>query len=150
MKTRIFVSLLILVLAVLIISEGFATEKKITKRDYRFISGTWINEEYNSRYKYAKLVMHTDGTWDGYNRTSDTELWSYGYYVIVDKWTDSEGKSWYKMHVWEGDMFEGHPGAYEINNFSESGKVWESISDRFAFPTEIDKSHSKYYILYRQ
>ena len=70
MKTRTIVSILILVLAVLIISEGYATEKRITKRDYRFISGTWINEGYHSRYKYAKLVMHPDGTWNGYNRTS--------------------------------------------------------------------------------
>ena len=36
MKTRTCVSILILVLAVLVISEGYATDKKVTMRDYSF------------------------------------------------------------------------------------------------------------------
>jgi len=150
MKSRIFVSILILVLAVLVISEGYATEKKVSKKDYRFVSGTWINEEYNSYAFCARYELYRDGKWDGYNRISDTGKKYIGHYVIVDKWTDSEGNIWYKMHVWEGPIFEGHPGSYELDKFSESGKVWEYRADHYAFPTEIDKNHPKYHIYYRQ
>ena len=150
MKTRTLVSILILVLAVLIISEGYASEKKVSKQDYKFVSSTWINEEYNSHAFPARWELHRDGTFDGYNRISDTGKKYTGYYVIVDKWTDSEGNIWYKMHVGYGPIDEGPPSAYELDKFSESGKVWESISDNSAFPTEIDESHAKYHIYYRQ
>ena len=67
MKTRTFVSIFILVLAVLIITEGYATENRITKRDYRFVSGTWINEEYKGTSKPFEIdVFNPDGTFTFY------------------------------------------------------------------------------------
>ncbi len=150
MKTRMLVPILILVFAVMVISEGFATEKKVTKRDYRFVSGTWINEDYDSYAFVARCELHRDGSWDGYNRILDTGKKVAGHYALVDKWTDSEGNIWYKTHVWWGSMVEGHPMEYKLDKFSESGKVWEYIGDKFAFPTEIDESHPKYHIYYRQ
>jgi beta-lactamase regulating signal transducer with metallopeptidase domain len=141
MKTRTLLSILILVFAVLIVAEGFATEPKVSKKDYRFVSGTWINEEYNSYAFPARWEMHRDGSFDGYNRISDTGKKYTGHYAIVDKWTDSEGN---------GPIDELHISAYELDKFSESGKVWEYMGDKFAFPTEIDESHPKYHIYYRQ
>ena len=150
MKTKALVSILIFVLAVLIISEGFATEKKVTKRDYRFFSGTWINEEYNSRAFNAKYIIRRDGTYDAYNRLSDTGKNWIGYYEIVEKWIDDEGNIWYKMHVWTGVKVEGKPMSYELDKFSNSGKVWEYISLDGGFPTEMDVNHHWYHIYYRQ
>jgi len=150
MKPKTFVSILIFVLAVMIISEGFATEKRITKRDYRFVSGTWINEEYNLHLFNARVVMHHDGKLDRYNRTSDTGIKENGFYTIIDKWKDSEGNIWYKMYVWQGEVVEGHPSMYELDKFSDTGKVWEWNAFRGDFPTEIDKNHPYYHIYYRQ
>ena len=150
MKTRTFVLILMLALIILIICEGHAADKKVTKKDYKFISGTWINEEYNSYAFPARWEMHRDGSWDGYNRISDTGKKYTGHYEIVDKWTDSEGNIWYKMHVWYGPIDEEHISGYELDKFSESGKVWEYISDIYAFPTEIDESDFRYHIYYRQ
>ncbi len=39
MKTKTFVSILILIIVVLIICEGYATDKKVTKKDYRYVRG---------------------------------------------------------------------------------------------------------------
>ena len=150
MKARMLVPILILVFGVLIICEGYASDKKVSKRDYRFVSGTWINEEYNSYAFCARWEMHRDGSWDGYNRISDTGKKYIGHYALVDKWTDSEGNIWYKMHVWYGPIDEEHISVYELDKFSESGKVWEYMGDKFAFPTGIDESHPKYHIYYRQ
>jgi len=151
MKTRTLVSILILVLAALIISEGFATEKKVTKRDYKFFSETWINEEYNKESEFpAKLVIRRDGTFDAYFMLSDKKKYRSGIYEIVEKWTDSEGNIWYKRHVWGGAKVEGHPGGYALDKFSNSGNVWEYIESGADFPTEIDKNHPYYHRYNRQ
>ena len=150
MKTRTFISILILVITELIISEGFATDKKVTKRDYKFFSGTWINEEYDSRATYAKYEIYRDGTFNAYNKTSDTGKNRSGYYEIVEKWIDSEGNIWYKTYIWEGAKVEGQPAGYELDKFSNSGNVKEYIDLGADFPTEIDKNHPQYRIYYRQ
>jgi hypothetical protein len=150
MKIRTLVSILILVLALIIVIGGCATGKKVTKKDYKFFEGTWINEEYNSHPFPAKYVMRRDGTYDKYNRISDTGKLGTGHYIIKGKWIDSEGNIWYKMHVWGGVIVETRADGYEIDKFSNSGKVWEFIAYGDDYPTEIDESNLKYHIYYRQ
>jgi hypothetical protein len=150
MKISTLVSILIFLLAVLFISEGIASEKKVTKRDYRFVSGTWINEEYNSHNHKAKIEIHHDGTYDGYFKTADTGIADKYQFIIVEKWTDSEGHIWYKMHIWWGTEVKEKPFGYSLNKFSNSGKVWEWLETRGDFPTELDEDHFYYHIYYRQ
>ena len=146
MKTRTFVSILILVLTTLIISEGFATEKKVTKRDYKFFSGTWINEEYDSHPFMAKYIIYRDGTFDAYNKTSDTGKKYIGCYEIVEKWIDSEGNIWYKMHNITG---ESAFNSYLLCKISDSGRIYEVVSSQDDYPTELGQNHIKYRIYYR-
>jgi hypothetical protein len=134
----------------MVISEGYATEKKVTKRDYRFVSGTWINEEYNSHPHLARYVIRRDGTFDGYFKTTDTKEAVSGHYVIVEKWTDLEGNIWYKSHTWGVVMVEGKLLRYELAKFSNSGKVYENIALPGGFPTELDENNFHYHIYYRQ
>ena len=149
-QTRTLVSILILVLAVLIVIESCATYEKAYKKDYKFFARTLINEEYNSHPFSAKYVLKRDGTWYTYEKTTDTEKRFTGHYIIKEKWIDSEGNSWYKMHTWEGDIVEGKPSYYELDKFSKSGKVWEYISYADDYPIEIDESIFEYHIYYRQ
>ncbi len=150
MKARMYVSISILVFVTLLVFGGCATAKKVSKKDYRFFSGTWINEEYNSHPFLARLVIRSNGTFDGYFRIADTEKAGIGHFIIVDKWTDSEGNIWYKTHVWPGVIVEGKPSGYELDKFSNSGNVWEYISITGDFPAEIDENHVKYHLYYRQ
>ena len=62
MKTRMLFSILALV--TLVVVGSCTTAKKVSKEDYRFFSGTWINEEYNTHPFKAKIVMHPDGTFE--------------------------------------------------------------------------------------
>ena len=62
MKTRTYVSILILVIAVLVIVGGCATGKKasVTERDiFKELSGTWVNEDYLGTWMYyeQKLII---------------------------------------------------------------------------------------------
>ena len=150
MKTRALVLILVLICVALIIFESYANDKKAFKKDYKFLAGTWINEEYNSHPHKAKFVLYRDGTFDNYNKTSDTEIHGSGHVIITDKWTDSEGNIWYKMHVWWGDIVEGKPGGYELDRISKSGKVWEFINLTGDYPTEMDENFFHYHIYYRQ
>jgi hypothetical protein len=150
MKGKMLLFISILFLATVMFAGGCATTKKVSKKDYRFFSGTWINEEYNTHPHKARLVIRPDGTFDVYRRTTDTKKHGIGVYRIVDKWTDSEGNIWYKMHVWPGVMVEGKPDSYELDKVSNSGNVWEYVSISGDFPTEINENHPRYHIYYRK
>jgi hypothetical protein len=150
MKARMLLIISIILLATAIVAGGCATTKKVSKKDYRFYSGTWINEEYNTHPHLARWVIRPDGTYDGYFRTTDTEKATIGNYKIVDKWTDSEGNVWYKEHVWHGEIFEGKPAGYSLDRFSDSGNVWEYVSITGDFPVEINENHPRYHIYYRK
>ena len=39
---------------------------------------------------------------------------------------------------------------YELDRFSNSGKVWEFVSIFGEFPTQIDVNHPRYHIYYRE
>ena len=143
-----FISILFLV--TVMVFGGCATTNKVSKKDYRFFSGTWINEEYNTHPHNARWVILPDGTCDGYFRTTDTQKATIGKFRIVDKWTDSEGNLWYKLHTWGGVIVEGKPLGYELDRFSDSGNVWEYVSITGEFPTEIDENHPRYHIYYRK
>jgi hypothetical protein len=150
MKTRLLLFISILFLATVMVVGGCATAKKVSKKDYRFFSGTWINEEYNSHPFLAKWVIRPDGTFDGYFKITDTKKAETGHFIIVDKWADSEGNFWYNMHVWPGVMVEGKPASYELDKVSDSGNVWEFVSITGDFPIEIEQNHPRYHIYYRQ
>ena len=106
MKTRTYVSILILVLAVLIIAGSCATGKKAyTAKEDEELYGTWINPDYNEGKHSAKFIFKPDGTFEGYAKTDSTHYYYFGEYIIADKWADSEGNLWYKYYY---SLFELH------------------------------------------
>jgi len=107
-------------------------------------------EEYNAHPHIAKWVLRCDGTFDSYFKTSDTGKEGVGHYIIVEKWADSEGKIWDKMHEWAGILVEGKPLFYSLNKFNNSGNVWEYISLSGEFPAELDENNFHYHIYHRQ
>ena len=145
MKTRTFVSILILVLSVLIISEGCATDKKVTKEDYRFMEGTWINLDYDKAWRYAKVIRKPDRTYEEYVMSYSELPALKGEYTINDKWTDSEGNTFYKIIV------TSHGASYYIlSKIDKSGKVYEDVWSTSGMPTEVDTENDLYRIYYRQ
>jgi hypothetical protein len=86
MKIRTFVSILILVLAVLIIMGSCATDKMTyISKEYE-IYGTWVNPKYNYEDKHhAKFVVHPNGKMEIYSTDASNTSYDSAELVITNK-----------------------------------------------------------------
>jgi hypothetical protein len=128
MKTRLFVLILILPLAVMITSDGFAKRKKtISDEDLaKAYTGTWINEEYKYEWwRVEKFVLLADGTWERYPEIHSDDYFYQGKNNVLDKWKDSDGNIWFECH-WECST-HGNSG-HRIIKISDSGNTFEMLS----------------------
>ena len=135
MKTRTFVSILLLVFFVLIIAGGCATRRKVIS-DENFMevwSGTWINTDYGKGSNPQKKVYYSDGRWEEYKQVTNEIRCDWGKATILDKWVDSKGNVWYKTH-WESSHL-GWKG-YAMGKISNSGNTLESIQASESYPIE--------------
>ena len=151
MKTKVLISILILILAVLIIAGGCATRKKaISEEDFiKAWSGTWINTDYGGD-TYQKVINYSDGTYESYGEVTSTKPGNWGKITIQDKWIDSKGNVWYRAQsetLYFGHMYN------EMGKISDSGNTWEYIWASEDYPIEEwepDKFEYNYRIRYRQ
>ena len=156
MKTRILVSIMILVLAVMVIAGSCATKKEIVAEKEFYvpkfdeeINGTWINEEYNSSEYPGKYKLYMWGYWESFHSFDSEKTQTKGTFTIVNKWTDSEGNIWYKTYTRYSTRRRIN---YELDKISNNGNTWEWVSTTVDFPTESDMhpGFQKYHIYYRQ
>ena len=153
MKTRAFVSILILVLAVLITAGSCATRKiAITDEDLsNAYTGTWINEEYDDiAGKKPKKVYFPDGTWKRY-RNIDSEYFSCeGEDILVDKWKDPNGTIFFESKC---ECFSHGNTGYQLAKISDSGNTLEllfTMQERRVEEWDPDSFSYNYRIRYRQ
>ena len=153
MKTRRWVSVLILLFSVLMIIGSCATRKKaITDEELsKAYTGTWINEEHErTTNKRAMIVLFADGTWERYTSLKGG-YHTKGENVILDKWKDSKGNIWFTAD-WEN--FTHHTKGNTMIKISESGNTLEELSTLLiqnkVEEWEPDNPHYLYRIYYRQ
>ena len=106
--------------------------------DNEELYGTWINMDYTGRPP-QKTVFNPDGT-AGSSASVDFDPYWKIRYLIVGKWTDSEGNIMYKSH-WVGNWREEGFSLYKISN---SGDTLEYVFDHDDYPKEIDPKHTYY------
>ncbi len=156
MKTRTFVSIFVLVVAVLIIVGSCATKKKTyISSDYVFkeLSGIWYNEEYENPAitAWPKYIVRSDGSFEELKEFVGSSVPNRrpGKYIsITEAWTDAKGNIWYQAKAkmdWMDQQFY-----YEIGKISNAGEVFESVWSYIDFPSEIDSENLLYEIYYRQ
>ena len=156
MNARTFVSILILVIAVMVIAGSCATKKEVVAEKEFYIPqfdeelhGTWINEEYNSTAYKGKKRLYPWGYYEDY-RPADSEVVLYkGTFVIVDKWTDLEGNTWYKTYY---RISGSSTVIHELDKISNNGNTWEYAYTTTHFPSEskLYPDNTRYRIYYRQ
>jgi len=151
MKTRTYVSILILVFAVLITVGSCATSRKTMVESESILSiltGTWVNHEYDDVDFSAKTVAF-DGSYDLFAEVDDTRRTYWGQYTISEAWIDSTGTYWYKAtfdESWTEVVY------YELGKIDSTKSVWEWIYYSAGFPDEWEPENSRYIyrIFYRQ
>ena len=151
MKARTVVSILILLLVIMIVAGSCATDKLTTKQS-EILYGTWINEDYNGMHEYsAKLIFEPDSTLYMYYDMSNPKPSFEGRFVITQKWTDSEGYSWYKVEGYFGFHYEGKKAnEYWLIRIAKSGTNMEWSYTKDDYPNEINLNRGHYRVLYRQ
>jgi hypothetical protein len=153
MKSRTFVSILILVLAVLIIAGSCATGKRTyVSSEYALneLTGTWYNEEYEDQDWDPTVIINPDGTFEFYKTWVETSKPSLTEVELIEfnyQWTDTKGNVWYKaqffIETWNYTYFE-------LGKISNSGTVWELVWSNGEYPKEIDTESLNYRVRYRQ
>ena len=153
MKTRTFVSILILVLAVLIIVGSCATMKSPDKLTYERFCGTWANQDYESapgvtKPYGAKIIINPDGTFVMYEFLNQTGFGWLGTYTVEKRWTDTEGNYFYHLKIYKV-LSQGTQ--YELFRLDKTNSYYEANYSNVDYPSKIDPKdmHSSYHIFYR-
>ena len=156
-RKNVFVATVVLcfflIFPILVFNPMFADDvkKKISEKDFwNALSGTWVNTEYLGKWPWfeQKLTVNTDGKLECYPLITDTSPSRQGYYCdLTEAWIDSEGVIWCKSTT------EASVTIYFLSKISDSGNTWEMCGGPDTYPTEIDRSYTRYqyyYIRYRQ
>ena len=151
MKTRTYVSILILVLTVLIILGSCATGKKayVAKEDEE-LYGTWINTDYDEAVTYSKIIIKSDGTYNEYASSYSDVPIIIGDFTINDKWAESDGSIFYEFVVIKRS--DPHNPIYVLSKIDKASTVYEDLRTTIHMPTEFDPDdwHYTYRIYYGQ
>ena len=158
MKTRLLVSILILVVVLMFLVGSCATGKKayVVQEDEELF-GTWINPDYEEKMvQSAKLIFEPDGVLRGFATANTTKEPSTSKYTITDKWIDDKGNIWYKFLITEMKFgVISHPDSekyYYLCKISDSGRILEFSRSGYDYPPEVNPDNLRYptRVYYRQ
>ena len=123
MKNKTFVSILILVLLVLIITGSGTKKKPISDEEMsNALIGMWVNPE--NVGSYPKIAINEDETWGRYTSIDGDKPYGYGEYRIIDKWIDSKG------NIFVGNIWKclAHNNSLSVlMKISDSGNTMEML-----------------------
>jgi hypothetical protein len=153
-----FVSVLILVFAVLIIAGGCATGKKIISIDdaMKQFEGVYVNTEYSGQDPHypQKFVIASDGRIERWASATSEYPSIKGEYTIAKSWTDLKGNMYCTVDVKQ----YGEARTQDLWKLDKSGKTLEVnylLGHVGEYPTKIDPNVEPwgplyYCIFYRQ
>ena len=156
MKAKALVGGVVFFVAVLAGVCSFAVDKEkygfYVPSPNEVIFGTWVNTKYDGGpYIPQKLVDYHWGSYDVFMIATYKTLSFKGSGIIVDKWTDAEGNTWYKNYNREDWTTKGF---FALEKISKDGNVKEFVWRYNDFPSEDDLNSKNldmhYRIYYKQ
>lgn len=117
--------------------------------EFEPIYGTWVNSKYPGTLMYAqKWVYYEWGYGELFLRTSDKDPSSRNTFILVEKWEDNDGNTWYK----ELDILPNGERFFCLNRISSDGDTFEEIWGIGDFPkeSEMNPASSSYHVYYRE
>jgi hypothetical protein len=114
--------------------------------------GTWVNPELRLPLFYPKLVIHSWGLVE-YFGSVDDDLYDWrGASIIVSKWVDESGATWYRefSRCSIKGFYAGH--AFNLFRVSGQGTVLEFIYGNLGWPEprDLDPATNPTYVKYRR
>ena len=107
-------------------------------KDTEEIYATWVNPDVKSGHP-QKSIYKASGIVEWFMSANSTAPDYIGRYLIVNKWKDSEGNIWYKMHS-VSPLYE----FFSLIKINNSGNTLEIVEDKIDYPTKIDPKHVFY------
>jgi hypothetical protein len=101
---------------------------------------SWVNTKYETGKPPQKLTFHYDGTYATYKTISSSDALTRGTFLIVKKWTDSDGQVWYKIMMQDPTQEK----KYKLAKVSKDGKKLEFVCKSDQYPAEIKTDESGY------
>ncbi len=136
-------------LALLIALPALAQEyyKFTIPETFEAIYATWINEKYEGSGKHLQKRVYTSwGYGESFKKIIDEKPSFRFTYILVEKWTDSKGNTWYK----ELEQMLGQKN-FILVKVSKDGNTLESIFRSVGFPKEEEMNSSQpSYLIYRK
>jgi hypothetical protein len=114
------------------------------------IYGTWVNSEYAGTYwkDAQKLVFSTWGRLQTFMKLADEKPLSEGTFILVEKWLDPEGNTWYK-EFWQFYQAKG----FSTVKISKDNNTMEGVGAYgFVKESDVNPSTTKggYFIFHRE
>ncbi len=132
-------------------TEGNLYAIMYRQSSYEPIVGIWVNSDYNEVgddvMGKIDIKYNTDGTLTStyYEQDFATEPNLTTIVEITEKWTDSQGRTFYKMvSEIENTLF------YSLGMVSSDYNIAESVSSPSGYPTVVSSDGERYVIYYRQ
>ena len=100
------------------------------------LCGTWVNSDHDHKDKHAQWDFNPDGSFAFYSKLSSKSARWKGTYMISEKWTDNEGKMWFKI-FWQ-DTIDRING-YGLICVDQSGNTMEAAHSSWYYPKKIDR-----------
>jgi hypothetical protein len=156
MKTKVLLYGVIFIVIVLVSVSSFAVEKNkygfYEPSPNEVMFGTWVNTENSGGPgKPQKIVSHPWGAYDIYMLATNKTPNYRGSRIIVDKWLDSKGNTWYKIYNRENWTDKA---IWALERVNKDGKFKEYVWSHIDFPSEADlnskNAAANYGIMYRQ
>jgi hypothetical protein len=156
MKTKALVCGVVFFVVVLVGVCSFAVDKEeygfYVPRTDEVIFGTWVNTEYSGQEQWPqKFINYRWGSYDVFMQAKLQNPSFKGSGIIVDKWEDAEGNTWYKMYSRENWTSKGF---FAVEKINKDGNVEEFVWKFGSFPTEDDLNSKNeimhYRVYYRQ
>jgi hypothetical protein len=114
--------------------------------------GTWVNAEYGSPSPAPKLVIYAWGLVEWFAGASDkTSSWV-GTSIVVEKWMDEQGDTWYKEFRRDSGGSLSGGQAFVLDRVGSNGMVLESIygTSGWPSPSEMAPGRNPTYVTYRR
>jgi hypothetical protein len=118
-------------------AEEFDKHRPYVAKDTEEIYATWVNPEVKSGHP-QKTIYKANSIVEWFMSDRSVAPDYIGRYLILNKWKDSEGNIWYKIHSVGSHEF------YSLIKISNSGNTLEIVEDRVDYPIKIDPKHVFY------